>query len=197
MCLWGVRDSPRRVFLLKNTMEKLLKPYDFQIRDSSMFYDTERYEDEFDYLWENKDVPILNMMVGFPKCGKSTYVKEKGLIGFLATAGLSESSAKKYLELDDRTINIVSEMPSWRRLRRMIRNGESVIWDSDNLSRRERERILKKFPDSYRKVAIIWELSDDELRNRGCSQEQLDEGKKNYDRPDGSERIDELVYILS
>ena len=52
-----------------------LKQYDNQINDdAAFFYNTEQYEDEFEYLWENKDVPILNIMVGFPKCGKPTHI---------------------------------------------------------------------------------------------------------------------------
>ena len=65
------------------------------------------------------------------------------------------------------------------------------------MTKQEREKILKRFPDGYRKVAIVWDLSDKELKNRGCSDEQLQEGKKVYERPDGNERIDEFVYILS
>ena len=179
-------------------MTKLLKQYDYQIRDGSLFYDTDRFEDELDYLWESRNVPILNMMIGLPRCGKSTYTEQNGLVGFMVP-GISERSSKKYMELEERTINIISDsnLPSWRQLKRMIKNKESVVWDCENLTRKEREKILKRFPDSYRKVAIVWDLSDEELKNRGCSDEQLQEGRKVYERPDGNEGIDEFVYILS
>ena len=178
---------------------KLLKPYDNQINDdAAFFYNTEQYEDEFEYLWENKDVPILNIMVGFPKCGKTTHIKNNGLMGF-TIPGMSERSSKKYMELEERTINIVSgsEVPSWRKLRRMIKDNESVIWDCENLTKKDREKILKKFPENYRRVAIVWDLSDEELKTRGCSEEQIREGRSRYERPDGNECIDEFVYILS
>ena len=53
------------------------------------------------------------------------------------------------------------------------------------------------FPDAYHKVVIAWELSDEELRLRGCSFEQIEEAKNNYERPSRDENIDELVYIFS
>ena len=137
-------------------------------------------------------------MVGLPKCGKSTYVEQNGLCGFMVP-GMTDRAAKRYMELDSRTINIISgsETPSRRQLRRMIKKEESVIWDCENLTKKERETILKRFPDGYQKVAIVWDLSDEELKERGCSEEQLQEGKKVYERPDGTERIDEFIYILS
>ena len=66
-----------------------------------------------------------------------------------------------------------------------------------NLSRSAREKILSKIPSNYWKVAVIWELSDVELANRGCSDDEIEDNKKLYDRPDIDEGFDEFVYIYS
>ena len=60
-----------------------------------------------------------------------------------------------------------------------------------------RRKIMRMFPDYYHVIAIIWEMSNDELLGRGVSQKKIEEVKTNYERPSESEGIDEFIYILS
>ena len=82
-------------------------------------------------------------------------------------------------------------------LNKIIKNKESVIVDGENLTAKERDDILKRFPIYYKKIAVVWDLTDDELLERGCSQEELTEKRNEYERPDGNEGFDEFFYILS
>ena len=95
-----------------------------------------------------------------------------------------------------REINIINGFWSKWRLKKSIKNNESIIFDSENLSERERIKILKLFPDDYQKVAVVWEISDEELLSRGCSLDEIKEKRKLYERPSRRESFDEFIYIF-
>lgn len=175
------------------------KPYDNQITDdTTVFYNNREFYDEFEYWAENKDLPVLNVYVGFPRCGKSTYMNEKGLVG-MNFPGIPMSEIRRSDTEEGRTIKVLSpaEALKRRKLNKIIKNKESVIVDGENLTAKERERILERFPIYYKKIAVVWDLSDNELIERGCSQEELAEKRNEYERPDGNEGFDEFFYILS
>lgn len=179
------------------TLEK--KPYDNQITDdTSVFYNNQEFYDEFEYWAENKDLPVVNVYVGFPKCGKTSYQEKSGLVG-MNFPGIPMSELRRSDTEEGRTIAVMSpaEMGKRRKLNKIIKNKESVIVDGENLTKKQREYILNKFPIYYKKIAVVWELTDDELLERGCPQEELTEKRNEYERPDGNEGFDEFFYILS
>ena len=175
------------------------KPYDNQITDdTSIFYNNHEFGDEFEYWAENKDLPVVNVFVGFPKCGKSTYIEKCGLVG-MNFPGIPMSDLRNSDNEDGRVTRVMSpsEFSKKRKLNKIIKNKESVIVDGENLTAKERDDILKRFPIYYKKIAVVWDLTDDELLERGCSQEELTEKRNEYERPDGNEGFDEFFYILS
>jgi len=175
------------------------KPYDNQITDdTSVFYNNHEFGDEFEYWAENRDLPVVNVFVGFPKCGKSTYIEKCGLVG-MNFPGISMSELRNADNEDGRVTQVMtpSEVTKRRKLNKIIKNKESVIVDGENLTAKERDEILKRFPIYYKKIAVVWELTDDELFERGCSEKELIEKEKIYERPCGDEGFDEFFYILS
>lgn len=175
------------------------KPYDNQITDdTSVFYNNQEFYDEFEYWAENKDLPVLNIYVGFPKCGKTSYQEKSGLVG-MNFPGIPMSELRRSDTEDGKVINVMTSIEASKRrnINKSINNKESVIVDGENLTKKEREKIMKRFPIYYKKIAVVWELTDNELLERGCSQEELTEKRNEYERPDGNEGFDEFFYILS
>ena len=167
-------------------MNPLLRPYDLQIQ-------REWPEDDQIEEWLNSlDGPSVNILVGPRKCGKTRFVETQGL-QVRGSKFDRKSSVDPML-----SINII-EHDLWKNseIRGGIKKEESFIFDSTYLTRLERQKILKLFPKTYYKVVITWELSDEELTLRGSTPEQIEEAKKNYERPHSDEDMDELVYIFS
>ena len=54
------------------------KPYDFQVNQS----DFPEEDEEIEEWAQSREGPILNIMIGLPKCGKSTFATKYGLQGF-------------------------------------------------------------------------------------------------------------------
>jgi len=184
------------------------KPYDLQVRS-----DLWPEDQDIDNWLDTLSSPVLNVLVGMPKCGKSTFMKNCGLqikgasssaftrhsTRYSATStAASNDAAKEYILAG---INIIDGYRSSRILRskidKSVSNDDSVIVDMENLTRESRMEILKEFPSRYLKVAVIWELSDEVLFARGCNAAELERKKKIYERPDSNEGFDEFVYIFS
>ena len=175
---------------------KVLKPYYLQVRDdTSLFYNEVDYDDEVDYWMAHRDTPVVNILVGPTGCGKSTYIEKMGLTG-ISFPGIPIYENKVINQ--DKKINIIEENNFKKReFRSYIKNEESFIFDDENLTVDSRRKIMRMFPDYYHVIAIIWEMSNDELLGRGVSQKKIEEVKTNYERPSESEGIDEFIYILS
>ena len=168
-------------------MSAASKPYDLQVNQSDFPEDEEIEE------WAvSREGPILNVLIGLPKCGKSTFAEKYGLQGFESRP----YSRKLNYNNATREINIINGFWSRRRLKKSIKKNESIIFDSENLSEQERIKILKMFPDDYQKVAVVWEISDEELLSRGCSLDEIKEKRKLYERPSRRESFDEFIYIF-
>ena len=167
------------------------KPYGLQVQ-TDHWPDDDEHVDEW---LESLNAPVLNMLIGPRGCGKTTFIHNYGLQSRGSKATVSrrtQNVTDPLLEL-----NIVDRYWSDQDLLECIANEEAIVLDQENLVRKERERFLNMFPSHYWKVAIIWDLSDDELLHRGCSQSQIEEKDIRYERPDPDEDFDELVYIFS
>jgi len=173
----------------------LNKPYDLQIHRG--WPDDNDIDD-----WLNSlEGPSLNVLVGPRGCGKSRFIETSGLQVRGSESG-KKSTVDPTAELNiiDHDLfknGMLTMSREMRDVRKRIKQRESFIFDYTNLTILERNKILGMFPDAYHKVVIAWELSDEELRLRGCSFEQIEEAKNNYERPSRDENIDELVYIFS
>jgi len=169
-------------------MKTIVKPYDMQTNESNWPSDR-----EIDQWFENLNHPILNILVGMPKCGKTSFVNKYGIQGFNS----AYFNTKPNRVDCTREINIINTSWSRREIKKGIKNKDSFVVDCENLTAKSRYKFLKQFPDEYQKIAIIWELSESELLKRGCGLTELKEKGKIYERPSRDEGYDELVYIFS
>ena len=178
----------------------LNKPYDLQI-SRAWPWPPDNDGNDIDEWLNSLESPSLNILVGPRGCGKSQFIETSGLQVRGSQSGkISTVDPTAELNIIDHDLfgsGMLSRSPLLRDVRRGIKRRESYIFDYTNLTRIERNKILRMFPDVYHKVVIAWELSDEELRLRGCSFEQIEEAKNNYERPSRDENIDELVYIFS
>jgi len=149
-------------------------------------------DDRVDEWFEYRESPILNVLVGLPKCGKTLFAEKYGLQGFDSSCFTGKINS---LNLG-RVINIVDNYIDLEEISTGIENKESFIWDAENLSVEDRRKVLDMFPDNYVKVAIIWEVPESELILRGCNPEEIKQKGKNYERPSTREDFHEFVYIL-
>jgi len=102
-------------------------------------------------------MPNFYMLVGVPGSGKSSYLKERLLRNEdeRDAAIISSDHTVMYRDLDD-----------------AIKWGDDIFWDQTNLSYGSRKGKLNKIPDSYTKVALVFNTpDDDELERRLNSRE--------------------------
>tara|TARA_R110000823_G_scaffold224841_2_gene352735 strand:- start:968 stop:1501 length:534 start_codon:yes stop_codon:yes gene_type:complete len=173
----------------------LERPYDLQ---------TQRGwpdDNDIDEWLNSLEGPCLNILVGPRGCGKSQFIETSGLQVRGSQSGKKSTvdplAELNIIDFDLFKSGMLTMSREMRDVRKGIKRRESFIFDYTNLTRLERNKILGMFPDVYHKVVIAWELSDEELRLRGCSSDQIEEAKINYERPHPDEDVDELVYIFS
>ncbi len=130
----------------------------------------------------NKSKEVL-FLVGLPGSGKSTFIKalkrknpdkEYIIASFddvtekLGTKlGMGYNDAYAHFNFAADIIPIYNKT-----IEKAIKKGKNVIIDDTNLKKRDREETLKKFPNDYKKIAIVFNVQPDELKKR------LDKRKK-------------------
>jgi predicted kinase len=102
-------------------------------------------------------MPILTVLVGLPASGKSYSIPED-FSGFVYSTDTYIDEQAKAL---NKTYNDVFFDYISKAVTRMdalldiaIKNGDNVIWDQTNPSRKKRRQILSMFPRNYRKVCV-------------------------------------------
>lgn len=148
-------------------------------------------DSEIDDWFSQVRYPALNVLVGPPKCGKTSFSVNHG-IQFHYSKYFQESVREK------EDTDIYTFTGSWKKseLVELIHNKKSIIYDAENLSKRERYEFLRHFNNGYRKTAIVWELPEDELIRRGCDSEEVKQKLELYDRPDFDEGFDDITFII-
>lgn len=164
-------------------------------------------------LQDVKAGPEIIVMIGLPGSGKSTwrdnmlanspdsYVvisSDDELESMADHEGISYSEAhKKYIGK--------STAISKQKFREAINKGKNIIWDQTNLSPKKRKGILNQVPASYKKTAIAFEVTSEELKQRLAKREQ-ETGKhipphvmKNmaraYRPPTKEEGFDNVIFV--
>jgi predicted kinase len=156
--------------------------------------------------------PILIVMVGLPGSGKSTWINsmlESTDSEYVVVSSdnvieqLAEVAGLDYNSGFDKFIGKATGIMK-QNFREAVNKGKNIIWDQTNMSQKKRRGILKQVPDDYFKVAVVFELTEEELKNR-LEQRRLDNGKtipwgvvKNmanaYSPPTEAEGFDEIVF---
>lgn len=116
------------------------------------------------------------MLIGLPGSGKSTYTNaliakhpEKDYV-VLSTDNMIEEKAKAkgktYSEIfPDINMNFLTkEMKS--QFREALSEGRNIILDRTNMSAKKRKEFLDAIPEGYEKIAVVFSIPDNVLRER-------------------------------
>lgn len=153
----------------------------------------------------------LFVLVGLPGSGKSTWTKRvlsetnKPYIVVSSDKHIEEyarSKNKTYSDVFDEYVKTAGKLMN-DEAERAISERVNVIWDQTNLSAKKRKAILRRFPNSYYKVVIIFDIDDEELGNR-LKKRGEEEGKnipnfvlnnmrKGYQHPSLTEGFDKII----
>jgi predicted kinase len=155
-------------------------------------------------------MPTLTVLVGLPASGKSHSIPEN-FSGFVY-------STDSYIEEQARALNKTYSDVFFDYIKKAtvrmdalvgiaIMNGNDVIWDQTNPSRKKRSGILSKFPDSYRKVCLCvvppitlndWKELERRLNDRPGKKiphHVIDGMLNSFDFPSIAEGFDEVIYV--
>ena len=120
-------------------------------------------------------MPRVVMLIGVPGTGKSTWTRN-----FLKKNDAEQWVVVSSDDILDELANIDSltyaqsfekysgyaQKEMFRRAENAIANGVNVIWDQTNMNSKNRRKKLDMFPDSYSKEAVVFVVSDGELKRR-------------------------------
>ena len=161
------------------------------------------------YIKEEKQKEII-LLVGLPASGKSTYIsKMNGKFAIVSNDLYVEKIAKKlnliYTEAFDK-INRDDVLSNTRKeFDKAIGKNKSVIVDNTNMNTKERSYFMKSTAEEYKRIAIIFKISDAELRKRLNKRgektgkvipyEVIEKMKARYEPPTTKEGFDEIKTI--
>lgn len=118
--------------------------------------------------------PEAIVLIGLPATGKSTYIK-KLLTGEKEYVIISNDEVtKEWGEKEGLTYNEAFKRFAWedisaevqRRTRDAVGQGKNIIFDNTHMDKRSRDRTLQAVPEIYRKIALIFEISEEERQKR-------------------------------
>ena len=152
--------------------------------------------------------PKLYMLIGPPCSGKSTWVENNlPTTPILSTDRYIEQfanlSGKTYSEVFQEIIKqATSKMYS--DLEIYVNNDMDIIWDQTNLAPKARQSKLSKVPDHYKKIAICFNITEEEFLKR--NQVRAKQGKSislsvfqnmmsTYVPPSKSEGFDKIINV--
>lgn len=152
------------------------------------------------------------MMVGLPGAGKSTRASEQfdakdNTVIITSDAYIEQAAADDGITYAEAFDQYGAEATSAcvAQARIAFAAGKNVVWDQTNLSMEERTRKLALVPDDYFKMAITFELSDNELADRfigryhqngkSVDPQIINELAKSYNRPGRFEGFDFVEIV--
>lgn len=162
-----------------------------------------------DYLKENlsKQKEIV-FLVGLPGSGKSTYI-DKNYRDYVvvSTDNIIEKYAKKW-NVDYNTAMKkldfkIAERESRMEYEKAVNARKNIVIDKTNLTVKSRRRF--DTPRGYKKIAVVFDVSESELKNRLekrknetgkiIPQSTFDQMKGFYVEPKESEGFDEIIHV--
>jgi predicted kinase len=157
-------------------------------------------------LKENMEQPVIIIMVGLPGVGKSTYIR-KYFSGYTLIS--SDDIIEKYGAQEGKTYDEAFSKYIGRASReikenaqRALKNNENIVWDQTNLTKKKRRGILNRVPPHYKKVAIVFDISD-KLRDERMSGREgktipphiVKSMENSYQAPTKDEGFDEILVV--
>lgn len=146
--------------------------------------------------------PRLVLLVGPPGCGKTTYARDYANDHF-NTIHLSSDLIRKELWGDEAIQGDNNEVFSLMQTRAIdaLNNGQNVIYDATNMTRKDRSYIIELCPKFVQIEAhIIWApietcIERDAARERTVGKEVIDKMLKRFQAPYYDEGIHEITVI--
>jgi predicted kinase len=144
--------------------------------------------------------PSLILLVGIPGSGKTTYA-EKYIKENPNTVHLSSDKIREELWGNEATQGDNSEVFSLMQYRDIdaLNNGQSVVYDATNITRKDRSYIIALCP-KFAKIEchIIWAsietcIERDAARERTVGKEVIDRMLKRFQAPYYDEGIDKII----
>lgn len=156
--------------------------------------------------------PTLYMMIGTPYSGKSTWIHKQvlknGNYEFMIVdtdtwiEGRAKALGRTYGEV------IKSEMPDAKRLmdhqlRNAIKDNKDIYWDQTNMTVKSRKEKLKKVPDHYDKVAVVFKSPQGEelerriamRKNKFIPSHVLQTMAASYQEPTYAEGFTQIIHV--
>jgi|AntDeeMinimDraft_5_1070356.scaffolds.fasta_scaffold45637_2 predicted kinase len=157
--------------------------------------------------------PEIIVMIGLPGSGKSTW-RDRMLaqtdIDYVIVSSddeierLSEADGMDYTSGFGKHVGQATHIMK-QKFREAVNNGKSIIWDQTNLTPKKRRGILRKVPDDYYKIAVSFEVDDQELEDRLAKRERetgkhipakvMGDMAKSYIPPTKQEGFDEVIFV--
>lgn len=157
--------------------------------------------------------PEIIVLVGPPATGKSTWcadVSMNGTDGYVVLSfdseieRLAEENGTTYYEGFKDYIGQATAIVK-QKFRDAVNNNESIIWDQTNLTLKKRRGILNQVPDHYYKMAVAFEVTEQELNER-LERRERETGKhiprevvkdmaSKYVPPTEQEGFDEVIIL--
>ena len=147
--------------------------------------------------------PSLILLVGIPGSGKTTYA-EKYIKENPNTVHLSSDKIRAELWDNEATQGDNNEVFSLMQSRAIdaLSNGQSVVYDATNITRKDRSYIVSLCP-KFAKIEchIIWApietcIERDAARERTVGKEVIDRMLKRFQAPYYDEGIDEIKVVV-
>lgn len=153
------------------------------------------------------------MAMGLPCSGKTTHYnkiyKDRGYVQISTDQYIEEyakSLGKTYSEVFwDKKAFVHAEQRMKNSLEYALQNGLNIYWDQTNMTAKSRRKKLAKIPDNYKRVGLVFEVSDATLaeRNQLRGQETgkviptkvIETMKQAWEHPDFTEfsQIDKVI----
>lgn len=152
--------------------------------------------------------PILLMLVGIPGSGKSTLAKQvKDTWEFASSIEILSSDALRqelYGDVNHQADNTELFLKLHRRIKDLLRNGISVVYDATNINKKRRIAFLKELKSINCKAICCAVMTPYETcvrfnkeRNRSVPTEVVRKMWLNWQPPHISEGFDEVIFHSS
>ena len=162
---------------------------------------------------QNDSQPEIIVMIGLPGSGKSTWrdkILAQSDADYVIVSSddeierMAAADGLDYTSGFDKYIGKATQV-SKQKFKDAIQSKKNVIWDQTNLTEKKRRGILQQVPREYRKIAVAFEVTDEELQNR-LNKRERETGKsipakvvsnmaKSYKPPSKQEGFDEVYFI--